>query len=222
MDMSQTRETLKMLERELQILADRLRSGHPATRAEGSAVELPDGDRGTDLFDQVQATESRESAFASRERIVGKLQRVTAAIARVKDGSYGECAECGQPIAPARLRALPEATTCVACQERLERSGLRVAPVRGAQLAEIEALADDEAEAPRVAAEVSPLPTSEVLAGLRESETPLPQERATLPRVAPAARRSSAARTHAGPATPPRQPASGSRSRRNASREVLA
>jgi DnaK suppressor protein len=36
-------------------------------------------------------------------------------------GEYGVCAECGTAISPTRLRAIPDATTCVACQERLER-----------------------------------------------------------------------------------------------------
>ena len=36
-------------------------------------------------------------------------------------GPYGTCAECSKAIAPARLKAIPEATTCVSCQEKLER-----------------------------------------------------------------------------------------------------
>jgi DnaK suppressor protein len=40
-------------------------------------------------------------------------------------GDYGTCVECGEPIKPARLMALPEVETCVACQEKIERFGRR-------------------------------------------------------------------------------------------------
>ena len=35
-------------------------------------------------------------------------------------GSPGICAECGRPIAPARLKALPSARACIDCQRELE------------------------------------------------------------------------------------------------------
>jgi RNA polymerase-binding transcription factor DksA len=44
-----------------------------------------------------------------------ELRAIDAAIARIADGSYGDCARCGQPIAPARLRALPATAVCTAC-----------------------------------------------------------------------------------------------------------
>ncbi|MCL6648184.1 MAG: TraR/DksA family transcriptional regulator, partial [Chloroflexi bacterium] len=48
-----------------------------------------------------------------------------AALDRLRDGEYGTCVECGEPIAPARLRAMPEVLTCVRCQDRIERLGRR-------------------------------------------------------------------------------------------------
>ena len=38
---------------------------------------------------------------------------------------YGVCEECEGPIAPKRLAALPEVTTCVVCQSRLEMAAAR-------------------------------------------------------------------------------------------------
>lgn len=35
----------------------------------------------------------------------------------------GICVECGDPIAPARLMALPGARTCIDCQRELEGEG---------------------------------------------------------------------------------------------------
>ncbi len=43
------------------------------------------------------------------------------ALARIDDGSYGQCEECGNPIGFSRLQARPEARLCIACQTRAEK-----------------------------------------------------------------------------------------------------
>jgi len=40
---------------------------------------------------------------------------------RIADGSYGECVDCGQDIAPERLAAQPTASRCVICQGAYEK-----------------------------------------------------------------------------------------------------
>jgi len=40
---------------------------------------------------------------------------------RIADGSYGECVDCGQDIAPQRLQAQPTATRCLICQGAYEK-----------------------------------------------------------------------------------------------------
>jgi hypothetical protein len=40
------------------------------------------------------------------------------ALERIEDGSYGFCRQCGQPISPKRLAALPWAALCTGCQEK--------------------------------------------------------------------------------------------------------
>ncbi len=76
-----------------------------------------------DEVDEIQANERREIGFATRELLVERVNRISAALERLNDGEYGTCVECGEAIAPARLRALPEVQTCVRCQDRLERFG---------------------------------------------------------------------------------------------------
>ena len=44
------------------------------------------------------------------------------ATSRKATGEYGVCEDCGQKISVERLKFLPEATRCVACQTRQERS----------------------------------------------------------------------------------------------------
>jgi DnaK suppressor protein len=80
-----------------------------------------------DEIDEIQASEQREIAFATRELLVGRVNRLSAALDRLSQGQYGTCAECEEPISAARLRALPEVQTCVRCQDRLERRGRAVA-----------------------------------------------------------------------------------------------
>ena len=54
------------------------------------------------------------------------LSKIDQAIARLEDGSYGLCQECDGDISAARLKALPFAPLCRACQEEGE-SPLRAA-----------------------------------------------------------------------------------------------
>ena len=43
------------------------------------------------------------------------LARTERALAKLADGTYGRCDGCGEPIAPARLGAMPDVVLCVAC-----------------------------------------------------------------------------------------------------------
>ena len=53
-------------------------------------------------------------AQAAREH----LADIDAALARLADGSYGTCQNCGQPIGAERLAARPTARTCIGCTRR--------------------------------------------------------------------------------------------------------
>jgi DnaK suppressor protein len=43
------------------------------------------------------------------------LARTERALAKLDEGTYGICDACGEPIPPARLRAMPDGVLCVAC-----------------------------------------------------------------------------------------------------------
>lgn len=45
-----------------------------------------------------------------------ELAEVDAALERLAEGRYGSCENCGMPIPCERLRALPEARRCIACE----------------------------------------------------------------------------------------------------------
>ncbi len=59
---------------------------------------------------------------ASLERNVFELGEITNALERLSTPAYGECAECQEIIAFARLQANPMATRCTACQSIHERA----------------------------------------------------------------------------------------------------
>lgn len=47
--------------------------------------------------------------------------RVARALEKLDDGTYGLCDACGRPIAPKRLRAMPESVLCIEDAAKLRR-----------------------------------------------------------------------------------------------------
>ncbi len=68
------------------------------------------------------ATEAFEQAkdLALRQNAEQLLIKVQDALGRFEQGTYGICERCGVEIDPARLQALPYATLCLRCQQRLD------------------------------------------------------------------------------------------------------
>jgi DnaK suppressor protein len=77
----------------------------------------------TDDWAAADAMAAQDIALVSHD--LAELTEVEQALARLADGSYGECVDCGNPIPHARLYAYPTATRCVACQERRETAARR-------------------------------------------------------------------------------------------------
>jgi DnaK suppressor protein len=75
-----------------------------------------------DFLDVAQALEQQGLAHLVASRLAERARSLRTALTRLEDGDYGICAECGEPIAPKRLLALPDARTCLACQASLERT----------------------------------------------------------------------------------------------------
>jgi len=67
------------------------------------------------------ATEAFEQAkeLALHENARQLLVQVMNALDRFDQGTYGFCERCNAEIDPARLEALPYATLCLRCQQRL-------------------------------------------------------------------------------------------------------
>lgn len=76
-----------------------------------------------------RASESELATVVDAEatRDLEELRQIDLALQRLGQGLYGVCADCGDPIAPARLEVQPAAIRCSACQRRAEATN----PVRG-------------------------------------------------------------------------------------------
>ena len=54
------------------------------------------------------------------EKEVAEQADVVSALARITDGTYGECVDCGDEIGAKRLEAYPTAKRCIRCQTHYE------------------------------------------------------------------------------------------------------
>jgi DnaK suppressor protein len=99
----------KRLEQELAEL-----TGAPADREDLKIEMLPDS------LDQIQSAAARELAILRLDHNARQARDLRIALAKLKDGTYGICEECEEPIAPRRLAAVPCARLCVKCQSAAE------------------------------------------------------------------------------------------------------
>jgi DnaK suppressor protein len=60
--------------------------------------------------------------FSEVERDVDELRRISSALRRTNDGTYGLCEDCDVVIPTPRLEAEPTASRCIRCQELYEKT----------------------------------------------------------------------------------------------------
>lgn len=90
--------------------------------AAGAAVHAVDQPTELSDFKEVADDDAQDTlSDVATRRALRELADVEAALRRIREGSYGVCAECGDAIAAARLLAVPAAALCAACQEQQER-----------------------------------------------------------------------------------------------------
>ncbi len=88
-----------------------------ATVQQGREAEV---ENRIDPADQAVMSYQRELMFSQGTNKNTQLSLVRLALERLENGSYGECLECGEAIAPKRLDAVPWTPYCIACQEKIE------------------------------------------------------------------------------------------------------
>ena len=113
-------ELKKMLEHRRLELMNELQGKIRDVRAEGI--------KDREVLDQGESSEvdiQEDIEFALMQMKSETLTKVTEALRRLDEGTYGNCFECGDEITEARLRALPFAVRCKDCEEARETAEQR-------------------------------------------------------------------------------------------------
>lgn len=105
------RSPLQRVQAERQALRDRLQSADGTPPGEGRPIEA---------MEVVQQSVTKRVHAASRQVLAARLRALQHAEERIRQGTYGLCEICGDPIPPRRLEAVPEARVCVPCAEEAE------------------------------------------------------------------------------------------------------
>ncbi|MCP4716552.1 MAG: RNA polymerase-binding protein DksA [Deltaproteobacteria bacterium] len=96
-------------------------------------LDLSDGVKGTvdemsdeeetfpDPNDRASLESDRNFTLRIRDRERKLKSKIEKAIARIDDGTFGTCEECGEDISEGRLKARPVTTMCIQCKEEQER-----------------------------------------------------------------------------------------------------
>ena len=76
------------------------------------------GGRDGDIVDQANADAEAELQIHLHKSDGRLLMAIEEALARMRQGTYGVCAVCKEPITKARLEAVPWTHLCRECKER--------------------------------------------------------------------------------------------------------
>jgi DnaK suppressor protein len=102
-----------------------LQEAHQALIARGLAqvedAQLDDDGRG-DVADRATLEDLSQTHDRLRDTDRPRARAILDALSRIEQGCYGICIDCDEPIALARLRAIPEVARCIECAEQYERS----------------------------------------------------------------------------------------------------
>jgi DnaK suppressor protein len=111
-----SRKLLDALEARERTVRDKI-----AERRDALDVATRPPDPAGDIADKAFSRSRAEVEHDLMEISMRELAEIAAARERVANGTYGECIECGEPIAPARLEVRPTARRCAECQARHEK-----------------------------------------------------------------------------------------------------
>ncbi|HJM92069.1 MAG: TraR/DksA C4-type zinc finger protein [Alphaproteobacteria bacterium] len=108
-DLAELSKMLRARQVELRALSDGARDNRKPVELDQSKVGR---------LSRMDAMQDQAMAQEAERRRAGELQRIDAALARLKSGDYGYCVSCDEDIAPARLKLDPAVATCINCASR--------------------------------------------------------------------------------------------------------
>ncbi len=110
------------LQRYKELLLEKQRELSSVQGDSGARVPAAGGLEG-DLIEQANADEEAELQIRLHQTDGRLLRAIEEAIARIRQGTYGVCEVCKQPISKARLEAVPWARHCHECKEHEHSAG---------------------------------------------------------------------------------------------------
>ena len=81
-------------------------------------ASMENNTRQGDMADQASGNNEVHIALKLKQTDAKILQAIEEALARIDKGTYGICRDCGEPIAEARLNAIPWTRVCIVCKEK--------------------------------------------------------------------------------------------------------
>lgn len=81
-------------------------------------LQSDNNSRQGDLADQASGNNEVHIQLKLKQTDAKILQAIEEALHRIDKGTYGVCRDCGEPIAPARLEAIPWTRVCKTCKEK--------------------------------------------------------------------------------------------------------
>ena len=82
---------------------------------------LDDNSTSADMVDQASSYTEKNVEMRAINRQIKLISKIDQALKKIKDDTYGYCAETGEPIGIKRLMARPIATLCISAQEKHEK-----------------------------------------------------------------------------------------------------
>jgi RNA polymerase-binding protein DksA len=73
-----------------------------------------------DPGDQALTATMESLRMSLQDAEMEEYRGISKALERIKEGSYGTCSDCGNPISEKRLQSFPGTMRCLACQENFE------------------------------------------------------------------------------------------------------
>ena len=106
LDLAETQRVLRARRAEMQ---ERI-EGLAKAPERGSGISF-----GKRVGDGTAEAVSRLNELGVGNNLVAGVARIDRALAKLDEGTYGVCDNCGRAIGPARLEVAPESTLCIDC-----------------------------------------------------------------------------------------------------------
>ena len=124
-EVTMDKKKLEAFKKRLETRQQELRRTVTRNQADGRSA---DEDTAQDIADRAASSYTKEFLFSQSNNERQTLMMVDGALARIREGSFGECISCGKEINAKRLEAVPWTPYCLKHQQELEAAARKRTP----------------------------------------------------------------------------------------------